>query len=207
MFNINLLKKELLQAKVYVKHAFLLTLLYVFLGRNFNLDGLYFFIILPAIYTITASIDIMDGQKKGSYIINSLPVTRREVVISKYLSSLIYTIIATIILKVITHAINPFGIKPLDFKVALNIILGITLYNTFSYVLYFCFNNKISQIITLLVYTLMCIGSFMIFTTRLSGKLNFIIEILNSNLRILIVVLICLISVIVSLNVYEKKDL
>lgn len=207
MFNFNLLKKELLQAKNYIKSCIFIVFILLIFAKDLIAEGLYFFIILGIVHVLTTSVDIMDGDKKGNYIITSLPVTRKEVVISKYLNGIVISVIATVFLKIISHLMTPLGIEPLNFEIAFSIICIITLYNSISYLLYFCTNPKASQIIRIIIYGGIFGGSFGFFSKDSNKDFTLFRYISNSKLAILSIVLIFIISIFISLKVYENKDL
>ncbi|OFI07075.1 hypothetical protein CLOACE_04800 [Clostridium acetireducens DSM 10703] len=205
----NLLRKEMIQGLSNIKHTLGLLVVLIILGKQLIPEGIYFYIILGIVYVLTNTADTMDEFKKGVYIINSLPVTRKEVVFSKYLSGTIICILVTAIFQIITYVGGPFGLPVLKFYPAFIIICFITFYNAISYLLYFCIPFRISNILRIIVYTItygFCFG----FLSKSSQKetLDMINGLgLNFNLIVLGILMLFAISMFVSLRVYENKDL
>ncbi|WP_163249149.1 ABC-2 transporter permease [Clostridium niameyense] len=207
MFNLNLLKKEFLQGKSGLKSIWVIVLVLIFLENKLTTEGVYFYIIFSSVYIFSYTSDAMDNIYKGNYIINSLPVNRHEVVISKYLNRVLITFIFTILCQVISYILKGFEVNPLNFKVAISIIVFITLINSINYLVYFLANPKVSQITTRILYPGIFGGCFGFLSESSQLSISCIINFFTNYLIILLVVIIFIISMSVSLILYPNRDL
>ncbi|WP_050607970.1 ABC-2 transporter permease [Clostridium niameyense] len=207
MFNLNLLKKEFLQGKSGLKSIWAIVLVLIFLGNKLTTEGLYFYIIFSLVYMFSYTSDAMDNNYKGSYIINSLPVNRHEVVISKYLNRVLMIFIFTILCQPLSYILKGFGYNPLSFKGAISIIVFITFINSINYLVYFSANSKVSQITSMILYPGICGSCFGFLSKSSHLSISYIMNLFNNYLFILLVVIILIISISVSLILYPIRDL
>ncbi|QGU95744.1 hypothetical protein GOM49_12160 [Clostridium bovifaecis] len=179
-------------------------------------DNIYILIITTIAYFLASESFIYDEKTRGEYIINSLPVKREEVVISRYFSLLIYILAATVfaaVLGSIAALTNIGNIRFINMNVVKKVLVSNIIMISLASPLFYKFGYKTIKIFYLLIY--MSFFSLLtaipeIITLNFVKKLIIFIEINRGLLSILsIVVLTCLVilSMVISLRVYERKDI
>lgn len=173
-------------------------LLAIVLVLNNNIEGLD----LGLSIAISIRLIYNDDKSKAGFIINSLPVTRKEIIISKYIVLnlfIIFTAFSILLINYITHfkfpnlcTINLSLKDMLSFIFLPNIICAIII------PLYYSINN----INILLILLLPLLSSLDSISRYLMPKLNFL-----NPISIVLFLLIMYSSMYSSIRLFENKDL
>ncbi|MDD3840643.1 MAG: ABC-2 transporter permease [Clostridia bacterium] len=153
----------------------------------------YMFVITPFSYDITY---------KTIYMMNSLPITKKETVVCRYLSVFIYFILSIVYSTVYLWIINVLGISDVDYfnlgmiKKVLPIIL-VSISVIFPIYLKFPYNiARIAQIMIVMVFFIFLANPYIM--NRLAPVLNVNMYIASSILYV--------ISLLISIKLYESRD-
>lgn len=210
MMNINLMKKDLYLSKKYFRSVFLIIFLVLLFGKNLQSRGIYFLLIVASIYVLMSAADNYDDVKNGKYIINSLPVNRKEIVVSKYSINIIMVIVILSFWMIISNLIFyfnlPLNIKPLTIKFSLSILSFIIIYGSLNYLIYFCIGGNKGSLVKTLLYIIIWAFSFDLF-----GKYNKLNWGLINDMKYVVVglfisLIVMFISMSIAIRIYDRKD-
>ncbi|MCY6960358.1 ABC-2 transporter permease [Clostridium brassicae] len=177
----------------------------------------YIIIVSTMAYFIAAASFSFDDRLKGDYIINSLPIKRKDIVLAKYVSIILYTIVALVFTGVLGGLISYIGIfENLDY-INLNVIsksmIAVFLMCSLNFPLYFTKGYRVGKIISFAIY----FGFFAIANSLYgevsTGLILKIKSIFNSSSTflngIVLVIMVCvfILSIFISIGIYEKKEL
>ena len=175
-------------------------------------DPKYLYLVILITYTYLTSITPFsyDVSSKASYIMNSLPISRREIVVYKYLSVFVYFVLTIVYAGVYLWIINKIGIKNVDYfnfemiKTAIPIIL-ISISIVFP--AYLRFEPKIAQIIHMVVFMTFFIGIVNLANLGDSSIAAYF-ELISKEIYILLIsIAIYILSLLFSMKVYKRRDL
>lgn len=175
-------------------------------------DPRYLYLVILITYTYLISITPFsyDVSSKTSYIMNSLPISRREIVVYKYLSVFVYFVLTVVYAGVYLWIINTLGIKNVDYfnfemiKTAIPIIF-ISLSIVFP--AYLRFEPKIAQIIHMVVFMTFFIGIVNLASLGDSSMVAYF-ELISKEIYILLIsVVMYILSLLFSMKIYERRDL
>lgn len=176
--------------------------LIIALALNNGIETLGYFIPLALVFALSIRLLYNDDEKKSSFIINSLPVTGREIIISKYIILnliIIFIAFSIILIYYITYFKFPnlctmiLSLKDiLSFIFLSNIICAIII------PLYYSINNINVLLLTLLPILL----SLDRISTYLIPKLNFL-----NPIGIVLFLLIMYSSIHSSIRLFESRDI
>lgn len=215
---INLIKKDLAiafskkNAAIFLAYClFIITVI-----DTFSSDNIYILIISTIAYFLVSENFIYDERTKGEYIINSLPVKREEIVLSRYLSLIFYISAATVFAATIgalTALMNIGNIGFINMNVIKKVFISNIVMISLILPLFYKFGYRTIKIIYLLIYML-----FFSFITSFPNiiTLNFVKDLMTfiqtnkcliNILSIIILIFLVIISITISLQVYRKKDI
>lgn len=215
---INLIKKDLAitfskkNAAIFLAYClFIITVI-----DTFSSDNIYILIISTIAYFLVSESFIYDERTKGEYIINSLPVKREEIVLSRYLSLIFYISAATVFAAAIgalTALMNIGNIRFINMNVIKKVFISNIVMISLILPLFYKFGYRTIKIIYLLIYML-----FFSFITSFPNiiTLNFVKDLMTfiqtnkcliNILSIIILIFLVIISITISLQVYRKKDI
>ncbi|KYH30359.1 ABC-2 transporter permease [Clostridium colicanis] len=215
---INLIKKDLAiafskkNAAIFLAYClFIITVI-----DTFSSDNIYILIISTIAYFLVSESFIYDERTKGEYIINSLPVKREEIVLSRYLSLIFYISAATVFAATIgalTALMNIGNIGFINMNVIKKVFISNIVMISLILPLFYKFGYRTIKIIYLLIYML-----FFSFITSFPNiiTLNFVKDLMTfiqtnkcliNILSIIILIFLVIISITISLQVYRKKDI
>jgi ABC-2 type transport system permease protein len=169
----------------------------------------YFIILYTYTYLIAITPFSYDMTYKTSYMMSSLPISRKEMVLYKYLLTFIYFVITVVYAGVYLWIINTLGITTVDYfnlEVIKAVIPVILISISFLYPAYFRFEPKIAQIVHMIIF----ISSFvaMINVANLGeNSLVSHIKFLSDNYILPISIVLYILSLLLSMKLYETRDL
>ncbi|MBY0597303.1 ABC-2 transporter permease [Bacillus bingmayongensis] len=179
-------------------------LLYPFLLYVISQDSRNVFtaiiIIIPILATMTTFHN--DDKNSSEQVLNSLPVARKQIVVAKYIFSLLILIVSVMISSVMIGI--EFGIEAISFiKVtAVSSINIVIIYLSFAIPIHFIFGYRKGRFITFIILLVPVLIGELFF------KVNIEKTILQSSV-LLSICAICLlfISILVCTKLYEQRDL
>ncbi|AUM96698.1 TPA: ABC-2 transporter permease [Clostridium botulinum] len=213
---LNLIKKDLIITKSYIIKALAILIFYIFIFNEMDKQGIYI-IGIYLIVQILISVSFFYGERaKEDYILKSIPVKKKNVVLAKYISIIIYFIAFLILVYLsnfIVHILNFSDIiQSLKISTIFFSLSTIFISMAIQLPIYFKLNYSKGRIINNLIYFGVFIAIYMLYD---NNHLNNYMKTYNvSNDRyqkfILIVTIISIIlfiiSSILSMRIYEKKE-
>ncbi len=177
--------------------------------ESYESSWLYLTILVAYTYLLSIIPFSYDIKGKSQYIINSLPITRKEIVFYKYLSTFVYLAVIIVYAGVYLWIINRMGIKTVDYfdlemiKESIPIIMILT---SIVYPAYFSFEPKIAQIIHVIVFVTFFIG---IASLGSLGDKSIVsnMEFLSGRGMIYAPIAMYIISLFLSMRLYKNRDL
>lgn len=185
----------------------------LFISNTAISEGQYLFIASTIAFFISISSFAYDEISQSDFIIQSLPVTRKEIVFAKYIGVIISSFIGIFYATLVFLFLSLFGLIEKDFLQMDIVVLVpfIVLFMTsVCFPLYFKIGYRKTKIVNVLIFM-----SFFFLMNALIGDLDKAKSILLSftevsNLEIitpLVIVSLSFLSMILSLKLYTKKDL
>lgn len=169
-------------------------------------------------YIIPTICDNIDEKYNSNYFLTSFPLKRSEIVVSKYISLLLIT--ATLFIALfLSNLIVNFILGTSGNIISIYIFLGILILNMFIFSIYYPISYKYSyqqanMVRVVLMLSIMFLPSLISrFFTVNESKIDNIIFFIKNNLQLLLLVILIfsfflfIISMMVSISIYEKKDI
>ncbi|MCG8643261.1 MAG: ABC-2 transporter permease, partial [Desulfobacterales bacterium] len=154
----NLIKKEFFIQKRNLLVAFLYSIFAMFVFQNFE-SGAFIISGVAITYILFMNASFLDEKSRTEIVINSLPIDRKDVVLAKYLSVIVFTIyaivaywIASFILKLLAL---PITIQSVSLKGIITIIFLVGLMHSLYIPLNFRFGYSKLRIITTFLFMAM----------------------------------------------------
>lgn len=208
---LNLIYKDIVIQKKSLAACFLFVIVYnmlvLFSKDNF---AVMMSIGLPLIiqYVFLTNIFLFDDRNKSYLILNSLPIGRRNIVISRYVSVFTFFIAAISFQFILSTLINGRIIMRTEYLVACFIIISAM--NVTCLPLYFKFGYAKLKYILLIIFCLVCFGC-----PYISGKIS-VVKILSvfkgiSYMGLCVISIFCaialiIVSLIISITIYNNKE-
>ena len=214
-----LIIKELQFVKLYKKNLIFFTILFSFLCFvNDNID-LYFPVFIPLIFGMVATNSfVYDGQANSERYLLSLPLTKKDIIRSKYLYIFLFTMIGSILgvlLAIILQSIKDSSALVVDNIVSagMGALFGIMLLQSFQVPILIKFGYEKGKFIQMIAIVLiMMIGSLIsvsimkITTYSLDEVLNMLKQ-YGFYIIAVVMIAIYIISYKVSYRLYKKKEI
>ncbi|MBA4538301.1 ABC-2 transporter permease [Bacillus aquiflavi] len=185
----------------------LLTMLLGIIAYMFLDVSVLFVGIIFSIATAMTAFSV-DEKKSIQLLLSSLPYTRKEIVSSKYLSLIMYTLFYIIIIFIAKYAIHQ---KPLEWKQLFFIISAVMLIASFMYPFSYKYKSQYLFTVTIFVF-----GAYFLAIKLFIPNLNdlireYVVNLLAfANVPILVVIAIVIlviysVSWMLSIKIYENK--
>lgn len=221
---LNLILKDIFVLKKSFLTAVLYAAIMVIAFQSVQGNSAYIIGALGVVFILITGIFAYEEKSKGDILINSLPVSRIEIVIARYLSLLVFSIFAIIAMAVVGLAINstglPIKISPLGILDIASIYIVLTLMYSIYMPIYYKFGYIKSRFVSIILY----IALFAV-----SGLVSGIMQIVSENrneqpvknillmlnnipdwaigpIFIITIILILLLSLAVSIKFYRKRE-
>ncbi len=108
---LNLIKKDLIIIKSYIIKVLAILALYIFIFDKMDKQGIYILSIYLIVYIFIAVSFSYGEVVKEDYMLKSLPVKKKEVVLAKYTSVIIYFIASLILMYIISFIVHILNFK------------------------------------------------------------------------------------------------
>jgi len=220
---LNLIIKDILIQKKIFLYVLLCSILLPICFYSFNLVGLVLYVLVP-ISTTYSFINYgitYDDKNKSEIILNSLPLNRADIVISKYLSIFGFAVIGIIYSIVIGFIGKSAGLSMFTSSISLvniiSVLTSVCIFGAIFFLTYFKFGYMKSRIFNTVIFVAMLFFPMeaIPFATRnpnniLVQKFNYFIVntsgfMLNS-LALIVGLIIFLVSLLISIRIYNNKE-
>jgi ABC-2 type transport system permease protein len=162
---LNLILKDILIQKKTLAFIGLYIIFFMYAFQSIG-AGAFSAIIIAVTYQMVASACNHEHKSNSDIVMNSLPLTRKSLVLSKYLSIIIYASLATlgymafyVILQLVPISIN---IQPVTLESLAAALVGVILMNGIYYPVYFSLGYTKAQIVSFLLFFVFFFGSMSI---------------------------------------------
>ncbi|APH06150.1 ABC-2 transporter permease [Bacillus weihaiensis] len=206
------------------KHVFLLNLLWFIPLTNFFTDGsphkhLILLFLLGSSLILYSNYNTKTSEDMQARLVNSLPVTRKKIVLAKYMTGLIWYLIAFVICSIyvfLFHTFAPFPsrlITPAEYVICL---AGTYLFISVYYPFLYAFGDKIAAFLTLFLFITSSIGFQIVLNLAANPRYPQVTEFVESisyhewllaGSMLLISLFLTFLSFQASVRIYSKKDL
>ncbi|GAA0730074.1 ABC-2 transporter permease [Clostridium malenominatum] len=206
----NLIKKDILVQK----KSIYFILFYLFIGlvafKTMPDSATTYLIATTIAFFFIAGSFSYDEQNKTYMVINSLPIKRNSLIISKYISVLIYTLLSLLIIYIFTLIVFtlklPYKIELLNLNHVFNVFIASMFLSSILLPIYCKFGYTKARVFTTLSYLLVFIAF------NILGNIGTSIPMLLQgikfgNLGLLILMsLIFILSMFLSIKLYENRE-
>ncbi|NFA61855.1 ABC-2 transporter permease [Clostridium sporogenes] len=213
---LNLIKKDLIIIKSYIIKALAIFLFYIFIFNEMDKQGIYI-IAIYLIVQILISVSFFYGERsKEDYILKSIPVKKKNVVLAKYISIIIY-LIAFLILVYLSN----FIVYILNFRDIIQSLQISTIFFSLSVIfismaiqlpIYFKLNYSKGRIINNFIYFGVFLVIYMLYDNNHLNNYMKTYNVSNSIyekfilISTIISIILFIISAVLSMKIYEKKE-
>lgn len=215
---INLVIKDI----VIQKKTFLFSLFYTIVAATgfftFNNNGFILYDLSPMviIYMFITYAASYDDKNKSELVLNSLPVKREQIVISKYISAFVFAAIGfiySISIGFIGNATGLLDIRSISLFDVVSVLAFVCIYSSIYFAMYFKLGAvKTNQIIFVIVIILFSLP-LLVFANGNDNVLTkmyyFIITTTSlpiNSLALMIGIILFLISLVISIRLYNNKQ-
>ncbi|GFN35481.1 ABC-2 transporter permease [Tepidimicrobium xylanilyticum] len=180
----------------------------VFTVESYDPKILYFTIVIFFTYFMSLSSFYHDVDGKGKYILNSLPITGKRIVIYKYISIFAYFIISIVFVGGYLWIINIVGLAAVDYfniKMIFKAIPIVMLIISTVFPVYMFFEPRIARIVNI-VFVVFIVG---LMNLGYVGEKSLVkmVGILEGNSLVYLSIIVYVFSLMLSMVLYQKKDL
>jgi ABC-type transport system involved in multi-copper enzyme maturation permease subunit len=158
---LNLILKDILIQKKSLAYIALYVVIFSIAFQGTGMDT--FIVIAVAVtYQMVATACAYEDKAGSDIMWNSMPIKRRNIVLSKYLSVLVYTIIAALVYMVFTILINltaiPMSVAPITLPGLAAVFISTILMNDVYFPVYFKFGYMRARVISIILFFVLFIG-------------------------------------------------
>ncbi|MBS4537479.1 ABC-2 transporter permease [Clostridium sp. D2Q-11] len=208
-----------------IKKRFILALLYIpamalaFQGSGLNMAVVG---IVGGTYILITTACAYDDKNNSDIMLNSLPIKRSKIVLSKYITIYFYTSIGIISYLLISNLINIMNINiefyTINLEGVIGVLFSITLINSIYFPIYFKLGYLKTRVVSMLLFIGMFVGfgsfSSLLVNNKISNEfllhvfsvINTQSDIVISLVMIGIMILIQSISIMISLKFYRNRE-
>ena len=176
----------------------------IFIIESYEPEWLYFAILVAYTYVLSITSFSYDVSGKTKYVLNSLPINAKEIVLYKYLSIFVYFAITIVYVGIYLWIINALKIKPVDYfnlEMIIKAFPVIMISTSIVFPAYFRFEPKIAQIVHMIVFMSLFIGLANL--NSLAEHMKF----LQGTNKLFMAVGLYILSLILSMKFYKNRDL
>jgi ABC-type transport system involved in multi-copper enzyme maturation permease subunit len=221
---LSLIIKDIMIQKKSVAYSLFFGFIMIIAFQGQQGNGAYIIGALAIVFLLTSGVFAYDERNKGDILINSLPVSRKDVVTARYLSLLVFSIAAVIIVSLVGAAINISGIPHELSYISIPDIAAIFLVSSIMFSIYipiyFKFGYLKSRMANIILYiAVLSVSSVvgavrkMVFENLDDPSVRSILSILGSipdwlvgPIFIVFILLAVYISFSISIRVYGRRE-
>lgn len=215
----SLIFKDIIIQKKTVSYMLLYIVVVIVFMDGLSSDALYVLITVTIAFAVSSGAFAIDEKYRSEMVMASLPITRSELVQSRYLSVFVYAAASILVMTLVGIMINICNIHfiKLNYITLLDvkrILAACVLITSINYPMYFKYGYNKAKIANFLIYFMFFTAVITISENSSEGKidsyLSFMSNLSNGSFQIiggLALVLIFTVSYFISINCYEKKEL
>lgn len=214
---LNLILKDLMYQKTSIRSiVIIMFILFCFQGQ-LRTEGIYFLIGFAAAYITIEAVEKIEGFRKANNITNSLPVTRKQIVISRYIEVFILQVIAVVFCYVLSLLLSFFGnFNVISFNKLLFAFGFVSIIMCFNLLINFSLKYRVSQLASAILYIIIWISSFTFFLKSSEQDFNNVDKIINflsfnyfeiQLAAAAFTTIFFIVCILLSIKFYEKKDI
>lgn len=215
---INLVIKDILIQKKTFLFALFYTIVaatgfFTMKGNGFVLYELSPMVIIYMFITYAAS---YDDKNKSELVLNSLPIKREQIVISKYISAFVFAAIGVIYSILVGFIVKTTGIvftRSISLFDVVSVLAFVCIYSSIYFAMYFKFGAVKANQIIVIVIILFSFIPLLVFANGNDNVLTkmyyFIIRTTSlsiNSLALMIGLILNLISLVISIRLYKNKE-
>jgi hypothetical protein len=217
---LNLIVKDMLIQKKQLIFAiiYFLFLTLVFQNSSFPLSALmHFWITIVIVYTFITAAAACDD--KSVLVLNSLPIKRKSIVLAKYSSAFVYAAAVLLAIALISNVVPdlgaPIALRPLTAGEIAGALAGTALFCSYYFPLYFKFGTFKTRYINMLALLFLFFAPGLLMDliklhpyrlVRFASAINKISLWQLETMTALVLLAILLLSLFISLRIYESRD-
>lgn len=175
-----------------------------------QMDWLYFLILVSVTYILLMTPFSFDITNKTTSMMNSFPIKRREIVIYRYLSIFVYMLISIGYVGVYLWIINKIGLINVDYFNLSMIGKAMPYVMILASIMFpanFRFEPRLAQIINAFLYSGSIVIAFSLAQKSVEMSSSIIVKILSSPSFIILAIIVYILSMVLSIKLYEHRDL
>ncbi|MCF6464477.1 ABC-2 transporter permease [Clostridium sp. Cult2] len=175
-----------------------------------QMDWLYFLILVSVTYILIMTPFSFDITNKTTSMMNSFPIKRREIVIYRYLSIFVYMLISIVYVGVYLWIINKTGLINVDYfnlSMVGKAIPYVMILSSIMLPANFRFEPKLAQLINAFLYSGSIVMAFSLAQKSVEMSSNIIVKLLSSPGFKIIAIIVYILSMVLSIKLYEHRDL
>ena len=180
-------------------------------------DGIYFLMSFALVYVIVEGAGRVEGFRKANNITNSLPVTRKQIVISRYIEVLILQVVVVFFCYVLSFLLSIFGnFNVISFNKLLFAFEFVSIIMCFNLLINFSLKYRVSQLAAAILYIIIWTSSFTFFLKSSEQDFNNVDKIINflgfnyfeiQPAAAAFTTIFFIVCILLSIKFYEKKDI
>jgi ABC-type transport system involved in multi-copper enzyme maturation permease subunit len=159
---LNLILKDILVQKKTLAFLGLYIIVFIFAFQSIG-AGAFSAIVIAVTYQMVSSVSNYEEKANSDIIMNSLPLSRKGIVFSKYLSIIVYALLAILgymaFSLIITLIHIPVNIPPITLESLAAALAGIMLMNGIYYPVYFKMGYAKAKIVSFILFFLFFFGT------------------------------------------------
>lgn len=175
-----------------------------------QMDWLYFLILVSVTYILIMTPFSFDITNKTTSMMNSFPIKRREIVIYRYLSIFVYMLISIVYVGVYLWIINKTGLINVDYfnlSMVGKAMPYVMILSSIMLPANFRFEPKLAQLINVFLYSGSIVMAFSLAQKSVEMSSNIIVKLLSSPSFTIIAIIVYILSMVLSIKLYEHRDL
>ena len=204
---LGLIKKDLLIIINNFKQYLIFILIFIFFAFN-GIETIIYFPTLVITMILCSTFNYDDMSKWNSYAIAS-SITRKEIVTSKYIENIIYSVaisLFTVLFTLLISLINPINLPNIIIS-TLGSLIGVILLFSLGYPLIFKFGAEKGRIfLVILIFSIAILIGILISIFGISPLIKSFASHYLYLILILGPIILYIISYLISLRIYLKKD-
>jgi ABC-2 type transport system permease protein len=207
-----LIKKELTANLKYVVMGLGFFVLYAFIF-NGNRAGLFMLCFVIFFYSMSATNLVLDERYKIHLLLSTLPIRRKDVVLSKYLMVAVLFAVSVVLYTLLAFGCRAFGydrIPVLDFESALTGLFAVSVFNAVMLPLCYKFGAEATRYVSFGIFFAFFFLSSFLGKTDLSEIFGFFNRLSGVQFGFILLggaVVLNMVSYMFTYPIYEKKDL
>jgi ABC-type transport system involved in multi-copper enzyme maturation permease subunit len=218
---INLVRKDILAQKHYLWFALAYSI-FIFMAFSKSEFSPFIYIMgaVAIAYVMILGAIQTEFKNNSDIVLLSLPLKREEVVVSKYLAIFIFSFIALVFMAAVGFVMNltplPWEVRLIRWQDVVITLISVMLMSAVYFPVYYKIEGKWVQVINIVVFMVLFFAPANIFSllsdNQHSNWVNGLFQIAGQNplvlpsIGIVAALLLLVVSLLISLRIYQRKD-